>query len=76
MPGQHGYRCVATQLQEDLDAMHATTHLITSLTLPLILLFLSYFGAAKDLPGVRELFEEQRMFLAHGGNCSVLQALQ
>ena len=35
--------------------------LILSYSLNLLLLFfIRYFGAAKDLPGVRELFEQER----------------
>ena len=53
VPGNRGYKLVCVEW----------TKLICQLFCCVVPCFFRYFGAARDLPGVRELFEQQRKFI-------------
>lgn len=63
VPGNRGYKWVILKLHR-LQLVFPIQMFFFQLQIDNIVLFqcARYFGAAKDLPGVRELFEQERKF--------------
>ena len=76
VPGNRGYKWVILKLHrlQLVFQFNCTFFLVTvsNISKLIFLYYARYFGAAKDLPGVRELFEQERKCQNESLPCNII----